>query len=77
VRILILEKAVEKATGEAVNMLRARSIEETRRVAEKRHKRPFKFTSRFPFIGRGNVLRDRVVSHDEVERGLDEVLRDR
>jgi hypothetical protein len=71
-----LEKAVEKATGEKIEDLRSRSLEETRRVAESRHRRPLIFISKFPFIGRGNVMRDRLITHEEVEESLDEALKD-
>lgn len=71
-----LERAVKKATGETADVLRARTLEETRALAEKRHPRRFKFISRFPFIGRGNVLLDRTVSHKGVEAALDDALRD-
>ena len=72
----ILQRAVEKATGETILQLRGRSLEDTRRVAEQRNRRPLKFISKFPFIGRGNVMRDRLVTHDAVEASLDEALRD-
>jgi hypothetical protein len=70
-----LERAVKKATGESADALRTRPLADTRRIAEKRHGAPFRFTSKFPFIGRGNVLRDRTVSHKEVEAALDDALR--
>ena len=70
----ILEQAVEQLTGESVALLRSRSLEETRKVAEKRHGRAFRFISRFPFIGRGNVLRDRLVTRKDVEATLDRAL---
>ena len=73
----ILEQAVEQLTGESVAQLRGRSLEETRALAEKRSGRPFQFISSFPFIGRGNVMRDRVISHQEVEASLDRALRGR
>jgi hypothetical protein len=71
-----LERAVRKATGETADALRARTIEETRRVAEKRHGYRTRFISWFPFIGRGNVLRDCTISHEGVEAALDDALRD-
>ena len=69
-----LEKAVEASTGERVEVLRGRSLEETRRLAEQKQRRPMKFVSHFPLIGRGNVLRDRLVSHEQVEADLDATL---
>jgi hypothetical protein len=69
-----LEKAVEASTGERVEVLRSRSLEETRRLAEKKYRRPLKFVSHFPFIGRGNILRDRIVGHEQIEADLDAIL---
>lgn len=74
--IEILEKALEKACGESVSKLRSRTLEENRRLAEKKHGLLARFVSYFPFIGRGNVLRNRLVTHEEVEKRLDEALRD-
>lgn len=71
----VLERAVERATGENVDVLRARPISDTRRIAEQRRGRPFQIISRFPFIGRGNVMRDRILSHERVEAELDRALR--
>jgi hypothetical protein len=34
-----------------------------------------KFESRFPLIGRGNVMRDRVIDHESVEADLEQALR--
>lgn len=74
--IRVLDQAIERATGESVEELRLRTIEETRRIAEERTGRAMRFMSAFPFIGRGNVLRDRVISHDDVEAVLDRALRE-
>ncbi len=71
-----LKRAVEQATGESLDVLRSRSIDETRRVAEKRRGKRFVFTSKFPFIGRGNVMRDKVITREEVDAYLDDALRD-
>ena len=73
---VILDRAVRDATGESADVLRRRSIADTRRIAEERHNSPLKFISVFPFIGRGNILRDRTVTRADVERALDDGLRD-
>ena len=66
----ILERAVERSTGEKVAALRSMSIDDRRRLIERHTKRPVRFTTKFPFIGRGNVMRDRLKSHREVEAAL-------
>jgi len=70
-----LERSVERITGTAVAELRRRSPDEHRQAVEKQHGRKMRFVSRFPVIGRGHVLRDRVKTHEEIEAMLNEVLR--
>ena len=70
-----LEKSVENLTGRKAQELRDYTFSALRRQREAQTGKPMRFISRFPFIGRGNVLRDRVVSHETVERQLDAVLR--
>ena len=61
------EQAVEIATGVPVEVLRDTPVDERRVIIEHALGRPLRFPSRFPLIGRGNVFRNRAVSHDEVE----------
>ena len=70
-----IERAVKLATGEDADVLRARSLDEHRQIVEGRHGgRRMRFLSHFPFLGRGSVLHDRTVSHDQVEAELDAAL---
>lgn len=62
------EDAVERATGLSVDELRAVPVDERREQLERERGAPLRFRSRFPFVGRGNVLRDRAVSHGKVEQ---------
>lgn len=71
-----LEKTVEAVLQEPAATIRSRTLWEQRRIVEKRHKAPLSMASYFPFIGRGNVLRNRLVSHEEVENMLDAALKD-
>ena len=70
-----LEKSVEQLTGQKAKELRNHTLSSLRAKVESEHGAPLRFVSRFPFIGRGNVLRDRVVSHQSVEQQLDAALR--
>jgi len=72
----ILEDAIERATGDKASSLRERTLTATRKIAEQRNKQPMRIKSAFPFIGRGNVLRDCVLTHAQVEAELDNALRD-
>lgn len=71
----ILQAAVETATGMTIAHIRSTPIDDLRREIEKKFGGPMKFVSEFPFIGRGNVLRDRLVARAQVEADLDEALR--
>ncbi len=60
-------RAIERATGEKIEDLQSAPIDERRRRVEAKKKSSMIFRSQFPFIGRGSVMRDRVLSHQEVE----------
>jgi len=36
--------------------------------------KPFTISTSFPFIGRGNVLRDGILSSKEIDRDIDRIL---
>ncbi len=69
-----LEKAVERSTGKSVDELRNTPLDEQRRKIEERTGRTFRFTTAFPFIGRGNVNRDRIVSGSDINKEIDRIL---
>jgi hypothetical protein len=69
------ERALEHATGETIESLRKMPIDERRRMIERKKGRRMRFTSRFPFIGRGTILHNDILSREEVEERLDEALR--
>ncbi|MGH8556040.1 MAG: hypothetical protein ACRESZ_00990, partial [Methylococcales bacterium] len=58
---------IERATGEKIEDLQSVPVDERRRLVEKKLKSLVTFRSHFPFIGRGSILRDRLLSHEEVE----------
>ena len=41
---------------------------------EKQNGKKIEITSEFPFIGRGNVLRDGIVIHDKIDQEIDKIL---
>lgn len=71
-----LTRAVEQITGKTIDELRKQTLSERRTEVEAAHGRPMRFVCHFPFLGRGNVLGDRVIDHKGVESLLDEALRD-
>lgn len=41
---------------------------------EKRNGKKIKITTEFPFIGRGNILRDGIITHDKINQEIDKIL---
>jgi len=70
----IIEKVVSEKLGKSADELRNQTISEIRKEAEKKAGHPLRYKKEFPFIGRGNVLRDRLTSSDEIEKKLEELF---
>ena len=68
-------RAVELASGEKIEALQNITVDERRRMMEAKHGAPMRFPSCFPFIGRGNVLRDCCLTHEQVEAALTKALK--
>jgi len=69
-----VEKNVENLIGLSAETIRKYSPDELRRHLEKKSKRKFSFTTEFPIIGRGNVLRDGIKTSEEINRDIDRIL---
>jgi len=69
-----IEKNVEKAVGLSAEEIRKYSPGELRRFLEEKNKKKFSFISVFPVIGRGNVLRDSIITTEEINREIDKIL---
>jgi hypothetical protein len=67
----ILDKALERLTGLSIQELRDTPLSEMRNRVEERTGKPMSFPSVYPAIGRGNVMRDYIVSHEDVVREFD------
>lgn len=67
-------KNAERATGLNLNEIRKYSPENMRSHIEKRNRRRVLFVSEFPFIGRGNVLRDNLLDSNEINKEIDLIL---
>jgi hypothetical protein len=72
--IKTFEDAVRFATGRSIEEIRETPIDVHRGEIEARRGEPSQFRSRFPLIGRGNVLRSRMVSHETVEKDFERAL---
>ncbi len=70
-----VEKNAEKITGLTLAQIKAISPEKFRTYLEKKNNKPFSFTSEFPVIGRGNVLRDSLINSTSLNAEIDKILR--
>jgi len=70
-----LERTVERTTGSSVSEIRNRTLEAQRAHVERKHKAPMKFVTSFPAIGRGNVMRERTKSRNQINAMVDHALR--
>lgn len=71
----LIDRTIAESTGHSVEYLKNTPLDELRKNAEKRRGRPLRFVSVFPWIGRGNVMRDRLVSHEEAVAAYDDAIR--
>jgi hypothetical protein len=69
------ERNAEAITGLPVDELRRMSPEEYREHCEKKTGKKLQIKSEFPFIGRGNVLRDGIISRDSLDSEIDRILK--
>jgi len=69
-----VEKNVENLIGLSAETIRKYSPSELRFYLENKNKRKFSFTTVFPVIGRGNVLRAGIKTSEEINRDIDKIL---
>lgn len=67
-------EGISRKTGLSPQEIRDLSPEQIRQRITKKTGKPFRIISEFPFIGRGNVLRDNLISSDEINRDIDKIL---
>ncbi len=65
---------ISKKAGLSPHEIRDLSPEKLREHFSKKTGKPFKITTEFPFIGRGNVLRDGLMSSEEINKTVDKLL---
>lgn len=71
----ILEQATEMWSGKKPDEIRMQSIEERRQEAEAKTRKKLRIARFFPFIGRGNILRDRVIGSGQINKDLEKALK--
>ena len=70
----MIENNVEKVVGLSAEEIRRYSPGELRCYLEKRNKKKLSFTTEFPVIGRGNILRDSIITSEEINKDIDKIL---
>ncbi|MFO8056722.1 MAG: hypothetical protein R6V10_05455 [bacterium] len=72
-----LEGALEKEMGKSIEEIRNAPVDKMRAEVESSLGRVLSYKSYYPLIGRGNILRDRIVTHDIVEERLGRAMHDK
>ena len=67
-------KNLENLTGLTLAQIRSLSPSELRKHIEKKNGKGLSFVSEFPFIGRGNVLRDGLTTSSKINSEIDSIL---
>ncbi len=70
-------ECIQISTSKSIDYLRSTPIDAQRKSVEKTQGKPLTFKNYFPAIGCGNVLHDRISTHEEIEAALDMTLGNR
>lgn len=70
-----IEKKVVENTGLSLAQIKDYSPSKFREYLEKKNNKKFSFLSAFPVIGRGNVLRDNLISSSQLNSEIDKILK--
>lgn len=70
-----VENSAQKATNLSLSQIKSFTPAQMRHHLESEKKRQFSFTSEFPYIGRGNVLRDSIKDTGELNKEIDKILK--
>lgn len=69
-----IENSAQKATRLNLAQIKSFSPYQLREHLEKTNKIKFSFVSAFPYIGRGNVLRENIIDTATLDREIDKLL---
>lgn len=70
-----IEKKVVENTGLSLAQIKDYSPSKFREYLEKKNNKKISFLSAFPVIGRGNVLRDNLISSSQLNSEIDKILK--
>jgi hypothetical protein len=66
---------IERKTGETIAQLQEETLSARRAKIAIISGKTLHFTRRFPFVGRGTVMSEHLLSHEEVEKQFEEAIR--
>jgi len=69
-----LEQSIAEKVGLSIQEIRHKSPSEIATFIEGKTQKKLTFSSQFPFIGRGNVLRDGVKTSQDIDKDIDRIL---
>ena len=72
---MTMESSAQKATGLSLAQIKSFTPCQLREHLEKTNKAKFSFVSVFPYIGRGNVLRENIIDSATLDREIDKILK--
>lgn len=70
-----LLRLIERKTGKSIDQLQSETLGEQRCRVEASHGKPMRLLQLFPFVGRGSVMGDYLLSHREVDKQFDHAIR--
>lgn len=71
---LKLVKQIEKKIGMKIEEIRNIGPDEFKKIQSRKKNKNLTFSSEFPFIGRGNVLRNSLKTTDDINKDIDKIL---
>ena len=69
-----IEQSIERLTGLPITQIRNMGVTELRAYFEKKNGTRQRIVSEYPVVGRGNVLRDGLISTEELNAEVDAIL---
>ena len=69
-----IERNIERLTGLPITQIRNMGVTELRAYLGKKNGAKQRIVSEYPVIGRGNVLRDSLISTEELNAEVDAIL---
>jgi len=67
-------RIIEKNVGLSLSNIDSLNPTDINAYIEKQNGRKIKIITEFPFVGRGNVLRDGIITHGKIDQEIDKIL---